>query len=152
MNAVWNRAILKKVMEDMVDAGPVAAGILDGATVRLIKEDFTPDAELALGDVTLADFTGYATSTAIVWASAALDSDTGLYRVNGDAKIFSCSGATLNNIFGVALATGEGTPRLILSEKFTAPVALPNGGSLVILPTIALGPDDANDSSMLIAS
>jgi len=146
------KAVLKKMMEDNTDAGPVAEGHLDGATVRLIQEEFTESADLAWGDLVEADFSGYAASSAIVWTDGLLDNETELYKVQGDAKVFNCTGATLNTIYGAAIVTDDGTPLLVKVEHFDAPIEVPNGGSLTILPTVSLAVEDQADSSMLVAS
>lgn len=94
------------------------AGILNGALLKLFKNDVIPNVGTILADLVEADFTGYAASAAITWSVPVLGDD-GLYRVIGDNKSF-IAGSPLtvpNTIYGYYVTNGAGTV-LLFAERY----------------------------------
>lgn len=132
MNAV---VIPQTEWEAMLNALVAATAPWNGGKIHLFKNNFTPSPTMAIGDLTEADFTGYAASSAVTWAAAAYLPD-GTAVVVGDSKTFQV-GATptiLNTVYGWYLTDAAGTT-LIFARRFDTPVVLSAAHQiLTILP------------------
>lgn len=109
------------------------AATLGGALkIHLAKASFTPSATLGLGDLTEADFDGYAPQVAACYQFAVLvDPTSGLLTLElylvGAPPIFLTSKAFLGptqTIYGYYLTDGANT-KLFASATFTTPVPVP---------------------------
>lgn len=99
------------------------AGFLDGLSLRLYKNNYTPVIGSVLGSFTVADFPGYANQTANDWGAVALnpsdnaESDTGVHT-------FTCTGAPAGgsqDIYGWYTTDGV---NLGPCARFAAPVPI----------------------------
>lgn len=106
-------------------------------TIKLFQNDMTPSPGSVLGDFTVATFTGYATSGAIVWAGP-VNADDGTPELVGQRLIFTATdGAVTNTIYGYyALDAGGG---LLFAERFESPqnVAIA-GDSVIFVPRVSV--------------
>jgi hypothetical protein len=124
------RATEFDILEFLVDTG----NPLDGALLKLFKNDISPNRETVVGDFTAADFTGYAPSAALVWgAPYALPS--GQPIVTAGSVLFQAGNPL--TVPGLAYGwymTNAGGTVLLASLRFAAPVgfALPDQGLEVI--------------------
>jgi len=100
-------------------------GVLHGLKVALIKAPFSATPDLVIGDVTLADYTGYAAQT--VAFGPAYDDPTGQPTMAAvPALIFQPTDAmSPNTIYGHCLVNTGGTT-LYGAEVFNAPFNLPD--------------------------
>jgi hypothetical protein len=130
MIAVPNATSLA-ALEELASAG----NLFDGAIVRLFQNDVTPDRDTVIGDLTAADFTGYADSAAVTWATPFLDSN-GDAILPGDLKEFMAgSPVTVSNtIYGYAIVN-TGATVLLWAERFDAPVIVSTAGkTIAVMP------------------
>lgn len=97
---------------------------LDGAVVRLFKNNFSPNPASLLADFDEADFTGYAESAPVVWGVPYLDVD-GIIKVTAGSVQYTQTGTgTTNTCYGWYLVGDPGgTEYLIGSERFDSPVS-----------------------------
>lgn len=101
----------------------ITAGLLNGAAIRLFKNDLTPINTTVLADFIQADFTGYAAQTLAGWAVAILDANN---KGSSTATVntWTCSGlAVPNTVYGVYIVSAAGA--LLYAERN------PSGGILV---------------------
>jgi hypothetical protein len=110
-------------------------GLFEGAKVGLFKNDFIPTRTTALADLTVADFTGYALSSAITWGTAYQDPTIGPV-VLGSLKVFAAADPITNSnvIYGYYVVNAAGTA-LLWAERFAATriVSAP-GDAVPVLP------------------
>lgn len=106
-------------------------------TLRIFKSDTTPDEDTVVGDLTEADFTGYAAEvlTRAGWDAAVTD-------VNGRATIsygsaISWTSTSSQTVYGIYLTENSGNT-LIFCERFTDALALTSGIALTYQLIIAL--------------
>jgi hypothetical protein len=126
-NSSW-----KDILTELIAAG----NLWDGAKVHLFKNNVTPSPGMLIGDLTEADFDGYAASSAIVWGTPGFLPD-GTAAVVGTQKTFTvgASPVVLNTVYGYYVTDGAGTG-LLFARKFDAAVVLSAGGQfIVVLPT-----------------
>lgn len=131
----------KKTMLDAlkVDNTTDGDGPLFGATVMLFSNDAVIGPATVKADLTEADFTGYARSTAITWGETFVDSSDDAVSV-GDTKQFHCDdGVTPNTIYGYAVIDA-GDTNLLYAEKFANSVGV-NGAddAVIVTPRFVLG-------------
>lgn len=133
MNAVQ---IPQTTWKDILDAIVATGAPFDGAVLNLFKNNFVPSAGMSLGDLTIADFTGYGPSSTVVWDAAAYLPD-GTAIIAGDKKVFTV-GATptvLNTIYGWYLTNAGGTV-LLAARRLDTAVVLSGAGQVVeVVPT-----------------
>lgn len=125
-------AITLEILAALIDTG----GEFDGAKVRLFQNDFQPSKDSVIADFTPADFTGYATSSAIVWPDPIISPD-GIPYIIGDLKLFTGTGpfSVSNTIYGYYIVDGAGT-KLLWAERFDeAQVVAAAGQSVQVVPT-----------------
>lgn len=121
---------------EILDSLIAAGGEFDGALVRLFQNDIQPTKDSILADFTIATFTGFATSAAIVWAGPILNPD-GEPIVIGDLKLFTGGSpfTVSNTIYGYYIVDAAGT-KLLWSERFAlAQVVAAAGQSVQVVPT-----------------
>ena len=94
-------------------------GALNGAKLHLFKNAYTPTRGDTVASFTPADFTGYATSAALVWGAPYTDPANGP-QVVANAVQFTSTGPFLvgNDIYGVYCTDAAGTT-LLFAEAFT---------------------------------
>jgi hypothetical protein len=111
--------------------------------VILVKAAFTPGPGLAIGDLTEADFTGYAAIAAALAAlPESLDPATGdsLLTVGPPAGGFrweTTGTTTLNTIYGYALVD-NGKATLYAADTFSTPIVLTATNQSIVLDPIGL--------------
>lgn len=121
------KAKMKELLAAMIGVG----GILEAPTVRLFKNNYFPSKDSVIGDFTLADFTGYATSTAVTWGAPHVNADGNL-EIQGGVKQFTATdGATPNTVYGYLLTTAGGA--LIAAERFDVPVPVSAADDAVVV-------------------
>lgn len=130
---VQPQALVRSMLDDLVVAGP-PAGLLNGALVKLFKNDMTPSGLTLLADLDEADFTGYAASGAVTW-DAGFTNEAGDGEIIGDTKQFLASGAAVaNTVYGYYVTSGDGLT-LLFSERFAVPKLIDAAGkSITVIP------------------
>lgn len=122
------------LLDEMTDTG----NLFDGAKLHLFQDAPAITPEIVIGDLVECDFTGYATSSAIVWGAAHyLPTDLSPV-VNGDVKPFTTGdpATLLNTVKGWYVTDGAGTV-LLAARQFDAEIILsgPSQG-FGVLPTV----------------
>ena len=110
-------------------------GVLFHPDVHLYQNNIVPNRSTLIGDLTEADFTGYAKVTAMVWG-------TPYYDVDGSALCFGTSHSFVatdavapNTIYGYYL-TDSADAVLLATYPLASPVGIPGAGSgITVLPT-----------------
>jgi len=132
------RPLLEAALAELTD-GVGAAGLLDGAKVVLFVNTPALGPDTLYSDLTIATFTGYAASTAIVWVAPGDSSETQLPVVYGDAKTFTCSGDPLDNtVTGYAIVDKSVAPVLLAAALLATPEVIGDGSFLVLLPRVGI--------------
>lgn len=122
-----------------------SAGLGSGATIRLrlAKNPFTPSPQLVIGDLTEADFGGYASKLGTAGgAFATIDPKTGLPQifwrgpsVTSDLRFSTTSTTNLpQTIFGWYLQRTDGGLILLAADVFPVPIELTLSGQTVVVP------------------
>lgn len=97
-----------------VDA--LTAGLLHNAQLCLFKNNYSPVDATVLGDLTEADFDGYARITLSTWSAAALDgSNKASSAIASQTFTMSAPAATPNTIYGIYVLTAGGA--LLYAER-----------------------------------
>lgn len=113
----------------------------DTPFLRLYQNDYTPDADTDLGDLTEATFPGYTTAGLNNWADPVADDDGNAMLVELQ-HLFTMSGSSpTNTIYGYYIVKIEISPpdRLIAVVRFDEPVAMDaTGKQLTVLPVLKL--------------
>jgi hypothetical protein len=108
--------------KDILALAIAATAILDGAKVALFQNNLNPDKDTQLADITPADFTGYATSSAVVWGTPGFNLAGDAVVAAGSKQFQAGSPATVANvIYGWYLVDTTGLI-LLASDRFPAPV------------------------------
>jgi len=116
-----------------------ATGPFDGAKVVLFQSNTTLLPTTVLADLTICDFSGYATSSAIVWADAGFDAQGDVLVTGGTKSFARTAGAVSNDVYGYALVDGTATD-LLWARKFPQPIPMAVvGQTLIVLPVLTLG-------------
>ncbi len=96
-------------------ADTVRIGLLDGASLCIFKNDYTPINTTVLADLTEANFDGYARITLDSWTSAFLNADNKA-EVDETTRTFTVSGvSTPNTVYGAFVLDGSGN--LLYAER-----------------------------------
>lgn len=117
---VQNNETLLAILNELVAAG----NYYNGAKLMLFQNNISLGPTMVLADLTAADFTGYALSSAVTWGAAFL-APGNVPTVAGDLKLFVAASpfTTANTVYGWALVDGAGTT-LILARKFDTPISI----------------------------
>jgi len=126
MSAVQVKNALIKAMTEIKTA------ILDGGSMRLYQNDYTPTAATTLADLTEADFTGYAAVTLTTWSGVYLTA-AGYAAVNSPLASFRpvAPFTVGNQIYGIFIRDVAGA--LVLAQRFDDPVSMVDGNGLLDL-------------------
>lgn len=133
-------AVVAPNSELLAELGILSAagtGRWDGAVLRLFKSPMSLTGLTALADFEEADFTGYAASAAIVWATPII-APSGEPVVNGDAKDFVGGSplTTANTVFGWYVTDDPATV-WYFGRVFDTPIGISEAGQgLVVVPSI----------------
>ncbi len=111
-------------------------GRLQGASLCLFRNNLTPDANTVLGDLTEANFSGYARQTLSAWPNSALSG--AIARTTHPDKTFLHSGGGVDNdIYGYyVLDSGGGL--LYADRNATGPVSITPGTGYFCRPIFDL--------------
>src|SRR4051794_24675060 len=91
--------------------------------VRLFKNNYTPIATTVVGDLTEANFSGYAAVTPSFGSSATVTSKGTI--TDGSSRDFTHNGgATSNTVYGYYVTYESGGSTLLWAEKFDNPLTL----------------------------
>lgn len=126
-------SVTEAQMRKWVDV--LVADQLEGGTLRLFTNDYTPTPQTVVGDLTEATFGGYGNIVLTGWNAAANDGAGGGVAISPLA-VFSASGvAPAELIYGFyILGQGAGNP-LVLAGRF-ASAPIPMGAAGDALPMI----------------
>jgi len=130
----------RTILEDILTAISGVGGVLDGAKMHLFKTNIALSPDLDVSDFVVADFTGYATSSAIVWATPGYDANN-VPEVLGDTKSFVAGSpiTVTNTVYGYYVTDGAGTG-LLYAEKFTSAVNVINPAQILsVVPRVQGG-------------
>ena len=104
MDMVFNNAAQLAMLAAWIDTG----GLLDGAKMKLFKNNYVPIETSLIANFTLCDFTGYAAEV-ITWGDPSV-SDDGTPEVIGSLAEFRPTGtAVANDVYGAILTMGDDT-------------------------------------------
>lgn len=113
-------------------AMPATDGILDGAKLMLFQNDFTPDRNTLIADLTVATFGGYAPVTLATWGAPFVPPGE-QPRIQHASKQFTPnSGVTPNTIYGWGITNTGGTT-LLIAVRLDAPVYLIDATTAIIV-------------------
>lgn len=102
-----DQSIVQGIQLAMLAAFKEEDGLLDGAMLRLFKSDSNPTELTVIGDLTAADFSGYA-AEAITWNDPSI-SASGIAEMVGVAGEFRPTADTIQNeIYGAYVTTSGG--------------------------------------------
>ncbi len=110
-------------------------GLFEGAKIGLFHNNYVPNRQTALADLTVANFTGYALSAAVVWGTPFIDPVIGPV-VLANLKVFAAGNPTTvpNTIYGYYIVDAAGTA-LLWAERFATPrVVSAPGDAVTVLP------------------
>lgn len=136
---MFNNATLLAILEGMIED---TTGILDGAVCGLWTGDLVPDEDTVMADVTLAVFSGYAPSAALVWADPYLDFNGNVPSLTAPVPLFRSTaaspfvGATVNGL----VVYVPGTPNVLRwIERFESPVYIDQADRIVDVTLVIPG-------------
>lgn len=115
------------VLEDLLEALVDDSAPFDGCVVALLKEPPPLEPETVWADLTEADFSGYARSSALTFGSPYTDAETGVPVVSAPMVEFLSTTASPfvpNQIYGHALIVPGSPPTLRSIVAYDAPVAI----------------------------
>lgn len=114
----------------------------ENLTLKLYKNDYTPDADSEAGDFTEADFTDYAAVTLERddWGTASTVGGKASIAYDSSPQTWTC-GATGNTIYGY-FVVGATSGTLIYAERFATPRPLSNGDTLNVQPVVTLNSEE----------
>lgn len=132
---VSTRAMRLAMLDGLIAVG----AILAAAQLQLIQNAFTPGPDLVPGDLTEADFDGYAAEAALAYDSAYVASD-GTYRIAPPSVNFQSTGNTTPNVlYGWAVLNTGGTV-VEYSGLFDDPISIANADDgVTVLPEYVWG-------------
>lgn len=112
----------------------ISTNLLDGLTIKLFQNDYTPVNTSVAGDFTVATFDGYSNQTLSGFSAAALNVDNKAQTVGDLVTWTKTAGATSNTIYGYYVVTGGGA--LVYAERNPAGGVLVNttGQTFSVLP------------------
>lgn len=114
-------------------------GALASVKVGLFSTNFALDGDTLLTDLGESSFGGYARSAVVTWGDVHFSSETQTYYISGQKVTFSCTSNTAQQqVYGWFLATNEGYPILVCSEKFTSSELPDTGDVIEVVPRFAL--------------
>jgi hypothetical protein len=129
--------VIVPAAEKLLQLGFIQVESLDGGSLRLFKNDYTPNSQTVLAELEVADFTGYANKTIATWNAPFLDE---LLRATCLAPLqtFAATGSTITNlIYGAYYLNVGGT--LVWAARFSAPIPMAaNGNSIPMVPKFQL--------------
>ena len=111
--------------------------LLDDVTVHLYQNDVAPGPDTVVGDLTEADFSGYAASAALVFGGPFQNADGEIEMDLPSHQFDHSGGAVANVIFGYYVLTTGGD--LLFAERFAASIPMiVITNSIVVLPRFSL--------------
>jgi len=113
----------------LIDTG----ALLDGTKVILFQNNITVSAYTLLADLTLATFSGYAISAAIVWGDPYINASQQAESAGGSIQFTQTADTVTNIIYGYAVITDASPDVLQFAENFATPVAMAGIGSACIV-------------------
>jgi len=122
-----------------LDAITAVGEILDATEAVLYQNVMQPDVNTVIGDVTVATFSGYAPSAALVFGTAYIAAD-GYVHVTAPSVQFTQTAITLTNtVQGWGITNGAGT-LWIAGNNLPAPVTMDAiGKAIIVVPDIVYG-------------
>jgi len=142
MGMVLTDAYYKQVAANSISAGPIAAGVLNGAKLELYKDGPPPDRLSLLADYTICDFAGYSNFGPVVWGPIYRRADNG-WATTAPSHQWALTDAAIPGLIGGLLVTDSTGLILLAAMAFASPVSLLDVGSAIIVtPTIVVGGTD----------
>lgn len=116
----------------------VIADSLDGGSLRLFQNDFSPTKFSVLGDFVIADFSGYASKTIATWGASYLD-ELNVATTLGGLQTWTQTAATVMNIvYGAYYLDSAGA--LVWSVRFDVEENFGSAGHVFnLVPKFQLG-------------
>jgi len=109
-------------------------------TLRLYKNDLTPDVDTEFGDLTEADFNGYSEDFPLIDSIAWDAIDECAVATFNEKTWTKGAGGTSNTIYGWFMVEpnhdGGGGKKLVMVRRFPSPLLMDTTGSLIILTAI----------------
>lgn len=111
---------------------------IEGLSLRLFKNNHTPDPSDVVGDYTVADFSGYANGVVPAFGAAVPDGDDALATAVPYAWLHNGGGVT-SDVYGYYIVDGGGV--LVLAERYAgAPVSMAPGTAYVVELAVRVKP------------
>lgn len=108
----------------------VKTAVLDTGELNLYQNDYTPNSETVLADMTVADFSGYGAAAIADWNDPATEPD-GRAVVTSTMCVFASTGPTIQNtIFGWWLTDTDGL--LVGAGRFDNPISMADLGDQML--------------------
>jgi len=123
-NLIVPLVCLAPYLQELIDAQ------LEGAKLRLFKNNVTVDKNTELGDLTEADFTGYAAKNLAGWSAPAPDGSDREYTSPAIVVFGPATGGASGNLYGVYATDSGGTQLLFAANLDGAPVSIPEDNVL----------------------
>lgn len=118
--------------------GAIVTAQLDGGSLRLFQNDYVPDANTLLADLTVATYSGYANKTIATWGDPFLD-PAGLATSLAPLQEFEQTADTITNIIYGAYYLDSGGA-LVWAERFEDSVPMADATSrLNMVPKFQVG-------------
>jgi len=104
--------------------------------LKLYSNDWTPDADTVVADLTECTFGGYSAHslTRAAWIAATTDTD-GTAKTAQSAVNWTVSSS--GNVYGYWVETDEATPVLVWAERFGIPRAVESGDTFSLTPKLS---------------
>lgn len=137
------KAFLLRVLAMLkLSAATAVDGTLTDAVVMLYTNGVGPDINSTFASLTEATFDGYARSSVVVWGTPYTSETTGFPVMQGDAKIFACTGDTVTEtVKGVAILSADVPPILLALKTLDTQWQPSSGEQITILPRVSFSPD-----------
>lgn len=102
------KPFLQAIITNLITA---VTGDLAGALLHLYKNDYTPNPNTLLADMTEADFSGYV-SKVVTWSAVSISDDGHPESIGTALEFRPTSSVITNNIYGAYLTTAGGALRM----------------------------------------
>lgn len=123
-----------QLLAQLDDITTAMTGAWDGAKMILFVNDYEPATDMVIGDLTEATFTGYAASSAIVWADPFVDDDGNAVLVGGSKEFKGGGDDPPQTVYGYAVVDAA-KANIFWAERLPNPVVMDSANkAVVILP------------------
>lgn len=120
-------------------------------TVSLFQNNIGLTPDTVLSQLTVADFSGYADITPVVWGSIFQDGLGNYVQESALMQFLQTANTIVNTVYGYYVATSVDSGQLLISELFAAPVQMSGPDRAINLALrLLLGPESVLGSALLL--